>query len=99
MSTVYSLVGTGELLTAGTSVVAEHGLLGAWASVAVACGLSRFSSRALGYGFSHCGAWASLLLGMWDHPRSGIEPCLLHLLHWQGFFTIEKPGKPSSADF
>ena len=29
---------------------------------------------------SSCGAWAYLLLGMWNLPGSGIEPSLLH---WQ----------------
>ena len=47
-------------------------------------------SRCLG--FSSCGSWAQLLWGMWDLPRSGIEPVSLA---WQGrFLTTGPPGKP-----
>ena len=53
--------------------------LGMWASVVVACELSS------------CGAWASLLCGMWDLPGPGIEPVSPALEG--GFPTTVPPGK------
>ena len=53
---------------------------GVWASLDEAHGLSICSSQALERGLSSCGTWAQLLCSMWDLPRSGIKPCLLH---WQ----------------
>ena len=50
------------LLIVVASLVVEHGLLGVRASVVAARSLSS------------CGAWASLLRGMWDIPRPGLEP-------------------------
>ena len=41
---------------------------------------------------SSCSAWAQLLCGMWDLPRSGIES-MSHALA-SGLFTIEPLGKP-----
>ena len=43
-------------------------------------------------GFSSCGARASLLRGMWDLPRSGLEPVSAALAG--GFLTTAPPGKP-----
>ena len=43
----------------------------------VAHGLSSCSSWGLEQRLNSCGAWAWLPDGMWDLPRSGIEPCLL----------------------
>ena len=54
-------------------------VLGVWASVVVARGLSS------------CGAQASLLRGMWDLPQPGIEPVSPALAG--GFLTTEPPGK------
>ena len=58
--------------------------LGAWASVAVARGLSS------------CGAQALLFRGMWDLPRPGIEPVSPELAG--GFLTTEPPGKSRVGD-
>ena len=41
----------------------------------------------------YCGAWPSLLRGMWNHPGSGIEPMSPALAG--GLFTTEPPGKPN----
>ena len=60
------------------SLVAEHQLKGAWASVAAAHGLSSCSFRALEHRLNTCGAQAYLLYGMWDLPGPGIEPVSLH---------------------
>ena len=49
-------------------------------SVVVACRLSS------------CGAWASLLRGMWDPPGPGLEPVSPALAG--GFLTTVPPGKP-----
>jgi len=76
---------------------------GAWASH---CGgFSQCPAQVLGHvGFSSCGfqvlerrlsgcgAWAPLLHGLWDLPRSGIKPMSPALAG--GFFTTEPPGKP-----
>ena len=43
-------------------------------------------------GLSSCGALASLLRGMRDLPRPGIQPMSPALAG--GFFTTEPPGKP-----
>jgi len=44
-------------------------------------------------GFSSCGVWAYLFLGMWNLPGAGIEPVSSALPG--GFLTTEPPGKPS----
>ena len=54
-------------------------------------------SRALGHRLGSCGAWAQLFHGMWDLPRSGIEPMSPALAG--RFFTTEPPGKPLSTAF
>ena len=81
-----------RLLIAAASLVAECGLLGSglqklWpmGSVVAAPGLQSTGSIV-------CGAWVSLLCGMWDLPGSGIEPMTPALP--AGFFTSEPPGKP-----
>ena len=54
----YSLAVVRGFLFAVASLVAEHGLQGAWASVVMVLGPSSFSSGALGCRFSGCSAWA-----------------------------------------
>ena len=66
--------------------------LGARASAVVAHGLSSCSSRAAGQGLNGCSARAWLPRGMWDLPRSGIEPVSPALAG--GFFTTEPSRKP-----
>ena len=53
--------------------------LGAWASVAVAPGLSGIASRAPEGQLSSCSAWAQLPHGIWDLSGSGTEPVSLAL--------------------
>ena len=55
-------------------------------------GFSCCSSWALEFGLNSCGAWAWMLLGMWDLPRPGIKSMSPALAG--GFFTTEPPGKP-----
>ena len=50
------------------------------------------ASRLLEHRLSTGGAWAPLLCGMWDLPRSGIE--LVSPALAGGFFATEPPGKP-----
>ena len=71
--------------------------LGAWASVVVAQGLSSCGSRALERKPSSCGARASLLCGMWDLPRPGLEPVSPALAG--GFLTTAPPGKSLFSHF
>ena len=59
-----SLVAVCMLLTEVASLVEEHGLWGARASVVVAHGFSSRGSRALEHRLNSCGAWAWLLQGM-----------------------------------
>ena len=86
-----SLVAAPGLLTAVASLV-EHGLQAAHALVLGANGLSSCGFQALEDGISSCGAWASLLPGMWDLPGLGIEPMCPALAG--GFFTTKPPGSP-----
>ena len=72
----------------GFSVV-EHGLYGVTASVVAVCRLSSCGSRAPEHRLSSCGAWAELLHGMWDLPRSDTE--LVSPALAGGFFTPEPP--------
>ena len=53
-----SLVVVLRLLIAVASLVAEHRLQGAWASVLAARGLRSCGSPALEHWLSSCGAWA-----------------------------------------
>ena len=48
------------------------------------------NNRPLEHGLSSCGAWALLFCGMWDLPRSVIEPVSPALA--SRFFTTELPG-------
>ena len=86
----HSVVVVGRLLTAGASLVVEHGLWGMWALVVAARGLCSCRSKALEHRLNSCAAWAQLLCIMWDLPRSGIEPMSPALAG--GFFTTEPPG-------
>ena len=72
-------------------------VLGAWASVVVARGLSSCGSQALECRLSSCGERAQLLRGMWDIPRPGLEPVSPALAG--GFLTTAPPGKPGSIAF
>ena len=92
-----SLVAVSRLLIAVASLVAEHGLQGAWALVAVARGLSSCGSQALEHRLSSCGTQAQLLRVMWDRPRLGMEPMSPALEDI--FFTGEPPGKPCLLTF
>ena len=65
--------------------------LGTRASVVAAHGLSSCGSQALERRLSSCGARASLLHGMWDHPGPGLEPVSPALAG--GFLTTAPPGK------
>ena len=53
-------------------------------------------SRALGHRLGSCGTWTQFH-GMWDLPRSGIEP--MSPARAGRFFTTEPPGKPLSTAF
>ena len=55
-------------------------------------GLQLLQHLALELGLSSCGAWASLLLGMWNLPVLGIKPTSPALA--SGFLTAGPPGKP-----
>ena len=61
------------------------------ASVVVARGLLIQYTGTRHAGFRSCGAWASLLCGMWGLPRPGIEPESPALAG--GFLTPGPPGK------
>ena len=82
------------LLIAVASCFAEHtrSVLGVWASVVTARGLSSCGLRALECSLSSCGARAQLLCGMWDLPGPGLEPVSPALAG--GFLTSAPPGKP-----
>ena len=82
-----------RLLVVMASLVVEHGLLGAWASVIAARGLSSCGSRSLEHRLKSCGTRTLLLQGMWDLLESGIKPMSPALAG--RFFTTEPPGKPS----
>ena len=83
-----SLVGVCRLLIAEASLVAEHRLQGSRAS----CGLGSCAWHALEHWFSSRGARADLPRGLWDLPRSGSNP---RLLHWQvDSLPLSHLGKP-----
>ena len=63
-----------------------------WLLLLLSTGFSSYSSRALERRLNSCGTWAYLLCGVWDLPRSGVEPIFPALAG--GFFTTEPPGKP-----
>ena len=86
-SGAYSLVAVLGFLPEAASLVAEHTLQGAWASVVwfLGCG-DRLSS---------CGAWASCPT-TWNLPRPGIQPVSPALA--DGFLTTGPPGKSPLQD-
>jgi len=53
--------------------------------------VSLASAFVLEHRLSSCGAWASLVHGMWDLPRPGIEPMSPAL--GGGLLTTGPPGK------
>ena len=64
------------------------------------CGAQTLGTRAsvvAARGLCSCGAWASLLRGMWDLPRLGLEPVSPALAG--GFLTTAPPGKPNIQGF
>ena len=73
----------------------------AWASHCGGFSLRSMGSRHMGFiscgscalerRLSSCGAWASLLCGMWDLPGPGLEPVSPALAG--GFLTTVPPGK------
>ena len=67
------------------------------ASVVVARGLSSCGSQDLERRLSSCGAWASLLRGMWDLPGPGLEPVSPALAG--RFLTTALPGQPLPQHF
>ena len=69
----------------------EAWALGAWTSVAVACGLSSCSSWALEHRLSSRGARAELPYRMGNLPGTGIEPVSLALAG--GLLSTVPPGK------
>ena len=88
-SSGYSLV-VHRFLIAVTSVVAEHRLQGAQASVAVASGFSSTSSVAGVHGFS-CPTACGIV------PDQGLN---LFLLHWQvDYLPLSHPENPQSLVF
>ena len=60
-------------------------------------GFSSSDSQVLGHRLNSCGARDQLLCGMWNLPRSGIQPVSPALAG--RFFTTEPPGKPSALLF
>ena len=66
-------------------------VLGTWASVVVAHGLSSCGLRALELRLSSCGARAYLLRSMWNLPGPGLKPMSPALA--DGFLTTAPPGK------
>lgn len=74
----YTLDAVHRLFTEVASLVAEHGALGRVASVVTARGLSSCGSPALTHRVNSCDARTWLLHNIWDLPRSGIKPSLLH---------------------
>ena len=85
------------LLIVLASLVLEHRLQGARASVVKACGLSSCGSQALEHRLSSCGARAQLIRALWDLPGSGVEP--ESPVSAGGFFTAEPPGSPQLCSF
>ena len=80
------------LLIVSASLIEEHELQGARASVVVACWLCICSLQTLEHRLSGCSSWVWLLHGMWDLPRPGVK--LLSPALAGGFFTTELPRKP-----
>ena len=76
----------GSLLLCGLFLVVVYG---GYCLVAVLGFLTAVASPV-----AETSAWAQLLCGMWDLPRSGVEPVSPALAG--GFFTTEPPGKPEA---
>ena len=72
-------------------------LWGTWASVIVTGGLSNCGFLVPEYRVSSCGTQVWLLWGMWDLPRSGMEPMSPALVG--GFFTTEPSERPLNRFF
>ena len=89
MGATATLVAVCGVLITVTSLVAEPRLQGTQASVVVMCAQKLWlpGPRAP----ASCGAWAQLLHGIWDLPRSEIK--LMSPALAGGFFTTEPPGK------
>ena len=73
VSSGFALVAVHRPLIVVASLV-EREPQGAWASVAVAHGLSSCSSSGSRARLSTCGTRTQLLQSVWDPPRSGIQP-------------------------
>ena len=91
-----SLVVVRGLLVVVASLV-EDGPYGTQASVVTVHGLRSCGSQTLEHRLSSCGAWAWLLLSVWDPPRSGTE--LMSLALASRHFTTEPLGKPQQLLF
>ena len=78
------------LLIVSASLIEEHELQGARASVVVACWLCICSLQTLEHRLSGCSSWVWLLHGMWDLPRPGVKPVSPALAG--GFLTPGLPG-------
>ena len=80
------------LLSTCSVRVSHCRLSGVQASVLAAPGLSSCGSQALEHRLSSGGAWAYLLQGMWDLPRSGIEPksplAMTSAFSWQNSISL-----------
>ena len=81
----------------GLLFVALHGLLLLQSTGSRRVGFSSCGSRALERRLSSCGTRASLLRGMWNLPRPGLEPVSPALAG--GFLTTAPPGKARASDF
>ena len=91
----YSVALVCRLLTAVTSLVADHRLQGAWALLIVARDSAVAGPpRLYGTGSISCDTQDQLLPGILHLPRPGIKPVSPALAG--RFFTTEPPGKPKS---
>ena len=93
----YSVIAGCRILIALASLIVGHRLQGVQTGIAADHGLSSCGYRALEHKLNSDGAPALLLCGMWDLPRSGIEPVSPELA--DGLFTTEPPGKPCCCFF
>ena len=78
------------------SLVAEHGLQAAWASVGVVCGIMSFGSWALEHRLNSCGATIGCSEACGIFPDQGLDLCLLH---WQAdSLPLDHQGSPRRTD-
>ena len=78
------------------SLVAEHGLQAARASVVAVCGIISFGSRALEHRLNTCGATISCSETCGIFPDQGLNSCLLH---WQAdSLPLDHQGSPRRTD-